>query len=262
MSTTTALANTGVFKYRWLIYELVLRDLRLRYRGSFFGFAWSALNPVLFMAIYTLVFSIYLRVHVPHYAMYLLAGLIPWGWLSGAVMAGTSSILDGRFYVGKTLFPTVALVAVPVLSNAVNFLLSLPILLIFAMLMHVHWGLPLVWLPALALVELIFIGGAVLLLATINVFYRDFQQIINYAVTALLYMTPIFYLRDQVPPQFRLLVVWNPLAAMMGAFQDVFYYNRMPNAADVLYALVFSLALLAIGYGTFARMQESFSQYL
>lgn len=260
--STTAFANAAVFKHRWLIYELVLRDLRLRYRGSLLGFTWSLLNPVLFMAIYTLVFSIYLRVHIPHYAMYLLAGLVPWGWLSGAVTAGTSSILDGRFYVGKTLFPTIVLVAVPIASNAVNFLLSLPVLLLFALLMHVHWGLPLVYLPLLIFIELVMVSGIVLLLATVNVFYRDFQQLTTYALTALMYMTPIFYLREQVPPSFQPLVTWNPLAGLMSGFQDVLYANRFPNAGDLLYALAFGLAVLAVAYGTFNRLQESFSQYL
>jgi ABC-type polysaccharide/polyol phosphate export permease len=257
-----ALANAGVLKHRWLIYELVLRDLRLRYRGSLLGFAWTLLNPVIFMAIYTLVFSVYLHVQVPHYAMYLLAGLIPWGWLSGAVSAGTSSILDGRFYVGKTQFPTIVLVAVPVVSNAVNFLLSLPILALLAVLMHIHWGLPLLFLPLLILVELTLVSGIVLLLATANVFYRDVQQLMTYGLTAMMYLTPIFYLRDQVPAAFRPLIVWNPLAALMGAYQDVLYANTVPSASDMAYALIFGLVLLAIAYGTFVRVQESFSQYL
>lgn len=259
---STAFASAGLLKHRWLVYELVLRDLRLRYRGSLLGFAWTLLNPVLFMAIYTLVFSVYLRVHIEHYALYLLAGLVPWGWLSGAVTAGTSSILDGRMYVGKTLFPTIVLVIVPVVSNAVNFLLSLPILLMFALLMHVHWGLPLVVLPLLIVIELLLVSGIVLLLATANVFYRDFNQLMSYGLTALMYLTPIFYLRDQVPPAFKPLVIWNPLAALMAGYQDVFYFNRLPNAGDLAYALVFSLVVLAVAYGTFLRLQESFSQYL
>lgn len=259
---TAAFSRAGVFRHRWLIYELVLRDLRLRYRGSILGFAWSLLNPLLFMAIYTLVFSVYLRVHVPHYAIYLLAGLVPWAWLSGAVMAGTSSILDGRYYVGKTLFPTIVLVAVPVVSNAVNFLLSLPVLFAFALLMHVHWGMPLVCLPLLILIELLMVSGLALLLATLNVFYRDFQQLINYGLTAMMYLTPIFYLRTQVPPAFQPLIAWNPLAAMISGFQDVLYGNTFPNAFDVGYALVFALMLFGVALGTFSRLQESFSEYL
>lgn len=260
--STAAFANAGILRHRWLIYELVLRDLRLRYRGSLLGFAWTLLNPVIFMAIYTLVFSVYLRVTIPHYALYLLAGLVPWTWLSGAVTMGTSSILDGRFYVGKTLFPTIVLVAVPVVSNAVNFLLSLPILLFFALLMHVHWGLPLLFLPLLICIQFIMISGFVLLLATANVFYRDFQQLITYGLTAMMYLTPIFYLRSQVPLRFRPLIVWNPLAGLMSGYQDVFYANRFPNPADLAYSLIFALVVLALAYGTFVRLQESFSQYL
>ena len=259
---STALAGAGPFKHRWLIYELVLRDLRLRYRGSVLGFAWSVLNPVLFMALYTLVFSVYLRVHIPHYAMFLLAGLVPWGWLSGALLAGTTSILDGRFYVGKTLFPTIVLPVVPVVSNGINFLLSLPVLLVFALLMHVQWGLALVYLPLIVLIQFIMVTGIVLLFATLNVFYRDFQQLVAYAITAAMYLTPIFYLREQVPAAFQPLIAWNPFAALMSAYQDIFYSNSLPNVADLGYALIFALAILCIAYGMFVRMQDSFGQYL
>ena len=260
--STTAIVPAGVYRYRWLVYELVLRDLRLRYRGSVLGLAWTLLNPLLFMAIYTLVFSGYLRVHLPNYPLFLLAGLVPWTWLSGALLPGTSSIVDGRVYVGKTLFPTEVLVLVPVLSNGVNFVLSLPILFVFALLMHVHWGAPLVFLPLLIAIELLLVSGIVLLLATLNVFYRDLQQLVGYGLTAAFYLTPIFYMRAQVPEKFQSFVQWNPFASLMGAFQDVFYANRFPNWFDVVYSLGFALVALAIGYGSFARLRETFTQYL
>jgi ABC-type polysaccharide/polyol phosphate export permease len=260
--STTAHAPAGVLRYRWLVYELVLRDLRLRYRGSILGLAWTLLNPLLFMAIYTLVFSVYLRVHLPNYPLYLLAGLIPWTWLSGALIPGTSSILDGRVYVGKTLFPTEVLMLVPVLSNAVNFLLSLPILFVFATLMHVHWGAAIVFLPVIAGIELIMVTGIVMLLATLNVFYRDLQQLVGYALTAAFYVTPIFYTQAQVPPKFQGLVLWNPFAALISGYQAIFYANRFPDMMNVAYALGFSIVVFAIAYGTFTRLRDSFTQYL
>lgn len=260
--STTAHAGASAFRYRWLMYELVLRDLRVRYRGSVLGFAWTILNPLLFMAIYTLVFSVYLRVQVEHYPLFLLTGLIPWTWLSGSLVQATTSILDGRFYIGKTLFPTEALVIVPVLSNAVNFLLSLPILFALALVLGVHWGVALAALPLLILIELILITGLCFLAATLNVFYRDLQQLVGYFLMALFYLSPIFYMRSMVPQKYHAIIVWNPIAALITAYQDVFYSNRFPRAEDVAFSLLFALFVLALALGAYRRLQDSFTQYL
>lgn len=260
--STTAYTATSVFRYRWLIYELVLRDLRVRYRGSVLGLAWTLLNPLLFMGIYTLVFSVYFRVHITHYSLFLLAGLVPWTWFSGALLQATSAILDGRLYIGKTLFPTEALIIVPVLSNAVNFLLSLPILLLFALAFGVHWGAPLIMLPLLILIELIIVTALAFLAATLNVFYRDLQQLVGYLLTVFFYMTPIFYVRTMVPEKYQALILWNPLAALVAAYQAVLYSNTFPRLSDVAFALVFALFALALAVGTYRRLRESFTQYI
>lgn len=253
---------TTIYKYRWLIYELVVRDLRLRYRGSMLGFGWTLLNPILFMTLYTLVFSVYLRVQIPHYALYLLAGLIPWNWLSGAVLAGTTAIVDGRMYVGRTVFPTAVLPIVPVVSNGINFLFSLPILIVFALLLHVQLGIALLALPVVVIVQAIIVAGATMLIATANVFYRDLQQLANYALTIGFYLTPVFYTRAQVPAAFQPLVTFNPLASLFAAYQNIFYKNAFPDLGDLAYALIFGLVLLGLGFGTFARAQSSFCEFV
>ncbi len=100
---------TKLYQFRWLVYELVLRNVSLRYRGSLLGFLWTFLNPILFVGIYTLVFSVYLKAGIHNFALFVLAGMVPYTCFSASVLQGTTSILDGRAYVGKTLFPTIAL---------------------------------------------------------------------------------------------------------------------------------------------------------
>lgn len=259
---STPLTTVRLFRYRWLLYELVLRDLRLRYRGSALGFAWTLLNPLLFMAIYTLVFSVYLRVPIAHYPLFLLCGLVPWSWLATAVQQGVSAIVDGRTYVGKTTFPTEILLAVPVFSSAVNFALSLPVLMGLAAISGVHLGVALAAVPVLAVIQLALTFALVQILATLNVFYRDLQQLVVYGITAMFYLTPIFYATSQVPPKFEFLLAWNPFAALISAYHDVFYYGVFPKAGDIGFASIAAIFLLLIGQGTFLRNRESFSQYL
>lgn len=251
-----------LYNYRWLLYELVLRDLRLRYRGSMLGFTWTLLNPLLFMAIYTLVFSVYLRVYIPHYPLFLLSGLIPWMWFTNAIQQGSTAIVDGRAYVGKTTFPTEVLVAVPVFSSAVNFALSVPVLVALSIVFKVHVGLPLLALPVLAIIQAALTFGLVQLVATFNVFYRDLQQLVIYAVTAWFYLTPIFYTTAQVPARFDFLLAWNPFAALMTGYQAIFYYGTMPTAGSVGFALAAAVVVLLLAQGSFLRYRESLSQYL
>jgi lipopolysaccharide transport system permease protein len=252
-----------VFRFRWLLYELVLRDLRLRYRGSPIGFAWTLLNPLLFAGVYVLIFGVFLRVGLPHFALYLLCGLLPWNWFSGAVTQGTTAILDGRNYVGKTIFPTEALIVVPVLSYAVNFLFSLPLLAIVMAFDHVVPPL-----AALAIVPMVILVQAALTLAvlffcaTINVFYRDFVQLIGYALLILFYLVPIVYPRDRIPAGLGGVLLANPLAIVIGAYQDIFYYGRTPSLAEIVFAAACAAVLLAAGHAFFARHRETLGEFV
>jgi ABC-type polysaccharide/polyol phosphate export permease len=259
---TTPQPATEFFRLRWLVYELVLRDLRLRYRGSALGFAWTLLNPLLFMAIYTLVFSVYMRENIVNYPAFLLAGIVPWSWLAGALGQGTSSIVDGRMYVGKSLFPTGVLVMVPVVSNGVNFLFSLPVLFLFVLLLHVHLGPSLVVLPLVILIQGTMVLGATLLAATCNVFYRDVQQLIQYIITALFFVTPIFYTPDLVPAKFQFLVAWNPFASLIACYHSILYAGTFPRLYDLAFSLIFSVVLLWIAKTYFEQYKETFSEYV
>jgi len=252
----------NLFRYRWLVYELISRDLKLRYRGSALGFAWTLLNPLLFMGVYTLVFGVYLKIGIPSYAVFLLSGLLPWAWFSNALMQGTTAILDGRMYVGKTIFPAEVLVLVPVCSNFVNFLFSLPVLVGVIVLFHGSLGLPLFALPAVVLVQMILTTGLLFFVATFNVFYRDLQQLMTYVVMLFFYLTPIFYQLTAVPVALRPFVEASPIAVLIQCYHQIFYANEWPDLASFAYLLLGSLVLFFLGYAFFKRHKESFGEYL
>lgn len=254
-----------IYRYRWLIYELVLRNLRLRYRGSILGFTWTLANPLLFMGVYTLVFSVILKNGMEHFPLYLLAGIVPWTWFASGLAQGATSILDGRLYVGKTLFPSEVLVVVPVLTNGVNFALSLPFIALVAVALHVHIGWSLLMLPVVALIELILLQGLATLFATINVFYRDVNELLSYAITALMFLTPIFYTQSLVAihvPQIASILALNPLAGIISGFQAILYGGTMPDLKSLGYSAVVGFVLLAVGQWVFERYRESFSEFL
>ena len=260
----TALYDSAatISRYRWLLYELVVRDIRLRYRGSALGFAWTILNPVLFVAVYTLVFSIILKVGMPNFPLFLLAGLIPFNWFAMAISQSITAIPDGRVYVGKTVFPTELLVLVPVLSNGVNFVLSLALLLPVSLLLGGHPTWTIVTLPVLVVIELLMTLGLALVLATLNVFFRDLQQLVAYAISAAMFLTPIFYPASHIPANLQFMVTFNPLAALLGGFQNVIYAGQLPGWREMLFAAGFGVAILVAGLLYFDRCREAFAEYV
>jgi ABC-type polysaccharide/polyol phosphate export permease len=251
-----------ISRSRWLLRELVVRDLMLRYRGSILGFAWTLLNPILFMVVYTLVFSVYLKSALHAYPLFLLSGLIPWIWFSGSVSQAATSIIDGSAYVGKTLMPTELLVLVPVLANGANFVITIVLLIPVSLALGVNVVWAIVFLPVLALIELAITFGLALLLATYNVFFRDLQQLVGYIIMALFFLTPIFYARSAVPPNFQFLVTYSPLAALISAYQAVFYYGVPPDWRDLLFASVFGAVVLGLGLAAFNSRRDAFPEYV
>jgi ABC-type polysaccharide/polyol phosphate export permease len=251
-----------VYRFRWLLYELVWRDLVLRYRGSVLGFAWTLLNPLLFMAVYTLVFSVYLNSGVHAYPLFLLSGMIPWLWVSSAISQAVTSIIDGRSFVGKTLLPTELLVIVPVLSNGLNFLITIVLLFFVSLAIGINVIWALAFLPLLLVIQLCITLGFALLAATLNVFYRDFQQIVTYLLMAFVFLTPIFYERARVPVNLQWMVKFSPIAAMISGYQHVFYFGTPPRWQDLLFAGVFGVVLLLVALSYFNRNRDAFVEFV
>jgi ABC-type polysaccharide/polyol phosphate export permease len=252
---------SSLYRYRWLLYELVLRDIVLRYRGSVLGFIWTFLNPLLAMGVYTLVFSIYLRVGIPNYAVFLLSGLLPWLWFAGALGMGATSIVDGRMYVSRSVFSPILLVLVPICSQAVNFVLSIPLLFGIEAIFGVHVGWPIVVLPVLVGIQFLLILGLLMSLATMNVFFRDLQQLMTTILSLLFYLAPIIYPLASVPAAFRPFVFINPMAALAIGYQDVFFYDRLPDPALTAYAFAVAVVLCLVGRGVFNRYRDAFADY-
>lgn len=254
------LANLRIYRFRWLLYELVKRDLKLRYRGSTLGIAWTLLNPILFMAVYTLVFSVFMKSNIPHYPLFLLSGLIPWMWLSSGISQSATSIVSGSGYIGKTLMPAEFLVVLPVLSNGVNFLITTALLLFVSLAIGMNIGWALLFLPILVIVEFCMTLGICALVAVVNVFYRDVEQIVSYVLTATFFLTPIFYTRSAVPENLQFLVTFNPLAGLVSAYQDVFYRGVRPQWNDIVSSIAFSAIMLVVGLACFNNARDSLGE--
>ena len=181
------------YRYRELIWALALKELRVRYKRSLLGFFWALLNPALLMIVLTLVFGTIMRFSIDHYAVFLLSMLLPWTFFSQCLAYSVDSVVGNgelmkKVHVAKLVFPVAAIV-----SNIVNFLLSLiPLALLIALLRFpLHWTW--VYLPVPMLGLFLFTLGAAFFFATANVFYRDVSHIVQILLSAWFYFSPIIY---------------------------------------------------------------------
>lgn len=260
-----------LWRYRELVYHLVLRDLKARYKNSILGVAWSWVNPLLMMVVYTVVFNILAgRSNLANYPVFILCALLPWNFFSNSVSQATNSIVEAAPLVKKVYFPREVLPISIVLGNLVNFLIALPVLFLLALVL----GNPITWwallLPLTALVQLAFTIGICLLTSTVNVFYRDTRLIMDVLLLAWFFLTPIFYPLTTVPERYTVwglsvavrawLLRLNPMASIISSYRDILYWGAPTGWDFLLRTAVTSLAVLAVGYLLFQRYSPRFGE--
>jgi homopolymeric O-antigen transport system permease protein len=250
---TRALAE--LVAYREILLVLIWRDLKTRYRGSVLGFLWTFLNPLLLMVIYSLVFSVYMRVDIRAYPIFVFAGLLPWIWFSSSMLAGANSVIESGSLIKRVPFPPQLLPAVSVTASLVNFLLALPLLFAFM----AAWGLPIGWslllLPLPIAIQYVFTLGLTIVLSMLMVRYRDLQQLLANLLTLWFFLTPVLYPTSMVPPRFQGLLMLNPMAVLVAAFQDSLYGAHVPSLSHLALVAVLAVVVLAAALALTDRMR-------
>ena len=257
-----------LYRYRVLIQVLVSREIKARYRGSMLGFLWSFLNPLLLMGVYALVFSVYMRIDMENYALFLFCGLLPWLWFSSAILEGSSSIIGGSTLIKKVLFPPAVLPIVVVLSNLVHFILGLPVLFVFLIVsgIGVHWWA--LYLPIVIILQLLFTSGLTLMLSSLSVHFRDITQILNSFITLWFFLCPIIYTIDSAKSALHdkgldwLIISFtlNPMAQLISAYQDILFHQRAPDWNSLGFVLLIGIIVLWSGSHIFNHIKWSFSE--
>lgn len=252
-----------IFRYRGLVWALVVRHLSVRYRGSVLGFLWTLLNPLLLMSIYTLVFQFFMRATaVEHYSIFVFCGLLPWLWVTTSLSEATSSIVASSQLVTKSMFPAHLLPLVAVLTAGINFLLALPLLAIFLVAAHIepHWSM--ISLPVLIILEFVFLYGFAMMVSSLNVLYRDVQHIVSNILTFIFFLSPIVYPMTNIPERFRYLLPGNPFALFTVGFQESILYGNFPSLDVWLGAIIWATISIVIGVAIYRYHHESFAEVL
>lgn len=256
-----------IYEYRQMIFRLVRKELRGRYKGSVLGFFWTFLNPLLQLLVYTMVFSVIMRSNIERYYLFLFVALVPWIFFSSSLTGGATSILGSSDMIKKIYFPREVMPIAYVTSAFVNMLLSF--LVVFAVLIVTGYGVnpvALLYLPVIMLVEYVLGLGIALLTSALTVFFRDLAYILGIVAMAWQYLTPVMYSQEMVeevlPPS--LFKIWNlnPMTPVINAYRDILYYQTTPQLSTLAAAIVLGVAILIIGELVFVKLQKGFAEEL
>jgi lipopolysaccharide transport system permease protein len=257
--------NLSRLTHTWeLLVLLTAREIKLRYQGTILGFLWTLAKPLLLALVLSFALSRVLRVDVGEapYHLFLLSALFPWGWFQSSVQFSAPSFANNAPLLKKVYFPRSVLPLSTVTNQLFHFLLSIPVLILLLVAWGYYPGLQwLVGIPLLVAIQLVILAGAVLLVASLDVFLRDLEHLVEVGLTLWFYVTPILYplhlVKDRVGPVINL----NPMASLIQAWRDLFLENKLPSL-DIWPALVFAGAALVAGTLVFKTLEERFEDAL
>ena len=250
-----------LIKAKPLLVALVSRQLTSRYRGSILGFLWTFLNPLFLIATYSLVFKYYIRFEeVGNYTLFLFAGLLPWIWFSSALLEASTSISSGGSLVTKAVFPLQVLPVVAVASTAANFVFSLPMLLLYMIFSGVVIPASILAVVFVVALQVAVLFGMCILVAAVNVVYRDVQHILGNFINLWFFLCPILYPLKVIPELLQFTVYLNPAAVLILMYQQVIVDGVLPSISLVGLSLFYAGALTALGIRVFNRYREQFAE--
>ena len=245
-----------------LLFELVHRDLTVRYKRSFLGFLWTMLHPLLLMLIFVVVFSTVFHGRTPHYETYFLSAYVAWNFFAQTAINVMTSVAWNGPLMKRVRVPPSLFTLGTTVSGLVN--LGLSLLVLFAIMLAT--GAPLhrelLFLPVALLIVGMFTFGVSLALAAVSIFFGDVREMVQAGLPAVMYLTPIIYPIEIVPDRFRWLIKLNPMVYLVEIVRDPIYYGALPSPRTMFVATVVSFGALAIGWMIFRRLAPRFHAHI
>ncbi len=247
---------------RDLMRELVLREMRMQYKHSFMGFTWSLLNPLMHLLVFYFIFRVVLTLDMDRFSSQVFIGLLSWEWLQGGLTQAANVITGNRELVRRPGFNLAILPIVTNVTRMVNFLFSLPILLVILLIENANLGPQLLLLPILMALQFFLILGFSYLVASTNVLFRDTQHLLNVILRLFFFLTPIFYDASLLPDRFGNLYRLNPMVSILEAYRAILIGDRPLDWGTLIWPALLSLFICVIGYAIFRRVNYRFIEEL
>ena len=250
------------YHYVHLLNNLIIRDLKVKYRRSILGFLWSVLNPLLMMLVITTVFQNIFKITIENYSIYYLTGSLLFNFMAEATSLAMTSILSSASLLKKVYIPKYIFPLEKCLFAFVNMIFSsvAVIIMFFVLKFKITWTALLFFVPMILC--LIFSIGLGLILASINVFFRDMGHLYSVWITAWMYLTPVIYPMETVTEEMKNILKFNPMYYYIDYFRQVIMYDNIPDLNFNLICLGFSVLFLCLGLLVFKLKQDKFILYI
>jgi lipopolysaccharide transport system permease protein len=258
----------SIFRNRRLIASMARRDILARYRGSFGDIFWTILNPLILMATYFFVFGVVLRTRSTPtqsstgFALYFLAGMLPWLAFSEAAGRAPQVIVEHRNFVKKLIFPLETLPVNHVLAGLITELFAIALFLAALLLIEHHLPLTALWLPVLIVPQVLFTLGVCWFLAALGVFFRDLGQIMGFLLTLWFFITPICYPEASLPQSAMVILRKNPIFVLVHAYRAVLLDGQPPSALPLIKLTIVAIVTFLLGHAFFYKLRKSFADVI
>jgi ABC-type polysaccharide/polyol phosphate export permease len=255
-----------IVRHRELIFTLVSRELKARYRGTVLGFFWSLFNPLLLMIVYTVVFGFIVggaRVsgfadNKWLYALFLFNGILPWTWFSSSLLESANVLNVQGALIKKIKFPVEVLPIMVVTTNMVHFILGLPVLIAFFLLFGKALPPWVLFLPVSLLAQYIFTMGLCFLVSALTVHFKDIKDILSNLLTLWFFATPIIYTYESVPKALQYVLNFNPMTHIIESYHYSFFFGSLPHYKRFAITILVGLLFFYLGYLLFDKLRDTF----
>jgi lipopolysaccharide transport system permease protein len=247
---------------RDLLMQLVGRELKLIYKRSVLGIAWAVINPLLQLAVFSIVFSSFLAPREGSYTSFVFAGLLMWTWFSTSLTQAANCIVNNHALVKQPGFPRDILPLVVVSTWFIHLLFALPVLLLFLQLDGTRLTANSGWLPFVLAIQFVFTLGLAYPIASMTVSFRDTQHIVGALLNLLFFLSPIFYSIAKIPACWHWLYMMNPISQLLTAYRSILIYGSPPDLLALSVLLSVSCVLAFVGHTLFSKQSVCFLEEL
>jgi len=263
MSKTITGLLKEVYEYRHLLYSMVARNLKGRYKSSYLGFLWHFITPAITIVIFYVVFTGIRAAPIEDYWAYLCIGMFPFTFLQTNLSAGSECVVSNGGTIKKMYFPREIVVFSQIISTFITFIIAYAAIIILIMLLGISFSASaLIFLPLILLLTVMFATGYVLLFSAVTVFVRDVHHFIDATARILFFMTPIFYLASEVTGILEKIIWLNPLTYFIESYHDILFFGTVPEIFQLVVCVMLAIVALIVGLITFNRLKGRFAEEL
>lgn len=254
--------NKTLQHYVDLITVLTQKELKVRYKSSFFGYLWSIGHPLAFAFVFFIAFKVVMKIQMEDYALFLITGLFPWQWFSNSIISSPMIFLGNASIIKKVNFPRNLIPFTQVLQDMIHFILAIPVIVLLLFLYHKSPSLSWFYgIPILLIAQFLMTYGACLIISSTNLFFRDLERLTAIFITLLFYFTPIIYQETMIPNDYKYIINLNPVAPLMTSWRNLFLNGTLDTAYLVI-SFVYAVLMFLLGYLVYKKLSWRFAEIL